>query len=82
MDGDGTVTAEILLAIMVREWTARMLPDEPDLGGRAAGRALECLAAGASVSEAWQEARGYVRSWSLHPSRPRPQHISPLRLAS
>ena len=56
MDGDGTVTAEILLAIMVREWTARMLPDDADLGGRAADRALECLGAGASVSEAWREA--------------------------
>ena len=66
------LTAELVIADMVREWTGRTLPGDPGAADAAVNFALESFAAGASVSEACGTARRMVMCRSRHPStRPR-----------
>ena len=76
-----TVTAETILVNMVEEWAVREVPRDPDVAAKAAALALQCYVGGASVSEACEEARRFVRCWMRHPSRTRSAKTS-LSIAS
>ena len=62
---------ELVLTEQVQAWVARVAPQERGLREAAIDRALTTYAGGASVSEACQEARRFVRGRLRHPSCPR-----------
>jgi hypothetical protein len=64
------VSAELVLAEQVQSWVERVAPGERLLADAAIARALTSYAAGASVSEAYQEARRLVECRLRHPSSP------------
>ena len=74
------MTAELVLAEMVRGWAEKWFPDDPraaDIAVLVAQRAFE---SGASVSESCEQAMKVVTSRSRHPSRG--VAVTPDRLAS
>ena len=58
---------EVLLET-VRTWAEQTLPGEPNAAERAAVVALVAYRQGGSIAEACRQARGFVVSWSRHPS--------------
>ncbi len=62
------MTAEMIIAEMVRDWTRRTLPGDTAAADAAVAYALESFAGGASASEACEEARKMVLCRSRHPS--------------
>ncbi len=70
------LTAELVISEMVRDWTSRTLPGDPDAGEAAVNYALERFAAGASVSEACATARRMVLCRSRHPSAKPRRHLA------
>ena len=62
------MTNELVLAEVVRAWTAKVLPGEPNVAERAATLARACYAGGASVTEACWTARRFVDSFVRHPA--------------
>jgi hypothetical protein len=68
---------EIVLADMVRTWVEAAFPGNERAARLALAVALDRYAAGASVSEAFEEARRLVGSWSRHPCHlPATRHYS------
>jgi hypothetical protein len=63
---------ELELIGAVEEWATRQTAGDEDLAARAAAVALHSYASGASASEAFRQARTFVRSWRHHPSRVSP----------
>jgi len=66
----------------VRSWTEGVLPGEPQAADRAAAVALFAYRHGASIPEACHAARGFVGSWSRHPSHAEIERAHPLSVAS
>jgi hypothetical protein len=62
------VPPEGVVAEQVRAWEDQMATGLTGLADAAVVRALTCYMRGASVSEAWVEARRLVGSWLRHPS--------------
>ena len=75
------MTTELIIADVVRRWTSEVLPDAPEAADAAATLAVRWYSGGASVSEACQEARRFVGSWSRHPSH-RTNSAATLSIAS
>lgn len=73
---------EVGLAEAVRDWARAYCPQRPSVAERAAAVALECYVGGASVAEASEQARRYVRGWVCHPSNSGYLTDSSLPLAS
>lgn len=73
---------EVALAEAVRDWTRARCPGEPSVAERATAVALDSYAGGASVAEACQQARSYVRAWVCHPAHHGHLSVSLLPLAS
>lgn len=65
------MTDELVVARMVRAWSARVLPDEPEAVDRAVAAAVRSYAGGASVGEAFGVARRFLWAWTHHPSHRR-----------
>lgn len=76
------MTGELAVAQLVAGWAARALPGEPDAAARAIAVAERSLAAGASVGEAYAEARRFLASWERHPAHHRRRPVHLLRPAS
>ena len=72
--------SEIALVEAVRDRAGHQCPAAPGVAGAAVAVALGCLAGGASVGEACEQADAFVRSWIDHPSHrpPRGQDRYPL----
>lgn len=66
------MSADLLVAKLVRDWVSVELPGEPAVADRAALLAQVAYFEGASVSEACARARAYVGSWSRHPANRHP----------
>ena len=62
------MTAEEIIAQVVREWTGTVMPGDRSTADAAVVYALESFAGGASVTEACEEARKMVMCRSRHPS--------------
>jgi len=62
------MSAELVLAEQVQWWVERVAPGRRLLAEAAVAEALTSFAAGASVSEACEEARRLVESRLRHPS--------------
>jgi hypothetical protein len=62
------VEVEVALAEAVRDWTRECCPGEPSVSERAVAVALDSFVGGASVAEACEQARSYVRAWVYHPA--------------
>jgi hypothetical protein len=63
---------ELFLVRMVENMARESLPSDPDVEVGALAVALNSVNSGASVSEAYREARRFVRCWASHPSHRRP----------
>lgn len=59
---------ELTLAGSVWNWARQCCPNEPRVAKRAVGVAMTSYAGGASVAEAYEEARAFVVSWTRHPA--------------
>ncbi len=59
---------EVALAGSVWDWAIQHSPSEQRLAKRAVGVAMSCYAGGASVAEAYEEARSFVVGWTSHPA--------------
>jgi hypothetical protein len=68
------VSAELVLSEQVRASVARVAPHAPRLIDALVERALTTYAAGASVSEACEEARRLVGCWTRHPASRRREY--------
>ena len=66
------MTGDVMIADVVRQWVAQLLPERPDVADAAASVAARAYEGGASVSEACQEAQRFVGSWTRHPSHRQP----------
>ena len=73
---------EVGLAETVRDWARANYPGEPSVASGAVAVALDSYAGGASIAEAWEEARTYVASWMHHPPNSGNRPGSHLPLAS
>lgn len=76
------VTAELVLAEMVRGWAEKRFPDDPRAADLAVLVAEHAFRSGASVSESCERAMNVVTSRSRHPSKRRGSPGIPDRLAS
>ena len=63
-----TMTAELIIADSVREWTSKVLPGDTAAADAAVTYALGSFAAGGSVREACEAARSMVLCRARHPS--------------
>lgn len=59
---------EVALADTVRDWARANCPGEPSVTSGAVATALNSLAGGASIAEAYEQARTFVASWQHHPA--------------
>lgn len=75
------MTAELVIADVVRKWTEEVMPGDAATADAAVVYALESFAAGASVTEACEETRRMVVCRSHHPSC-MPRHRGRLAAAS
>jgi hypothetical protein len=66
------MSLELCLANSVHQWATEQMPDDPRTVEATTMLAVQCFAAGASVSEALYEARSFVRFWHQTPSRQGP----------
>ena len=62
------MTAELIIAEVVREWVERVVPGDPATADAAVAYAVESFAGGASVTGACEEARRMAICRSHHPS--------------
>lgn len=62
------MTNEDALVEVVRHWADGVLPGHPRATETAASLARQAFHDGASVSEACQLARSFLRSWADHPA--------------
>jgi hypothetical protein len=76
------MTNEEVLVEAVQAWVGLTLPDDWRVAERAKLVALNCYRAGGSVSEACQQASGFLQSWIHHPAHMNPDHGVVLRLIS
>jgi hypothetical protein len=76
------MSAELLLTEQVHAWVAGTAPQSTRLMDAAIARALTSYAAGASVSEAREDARRLVGCWLRHPSRRRGAKVNRLSAVS
>ncbi len=76
------MTAELVLAEMVRGWAEKRFPDDPRAADLAVLVAENAFRSGASVSESCERAMNVVTSRSRHPSKSRTAPARPHRLAS
>ena len=60
---------ELCLANSVHEWAMEQMPDDPRSVEATTMLAVQCFAAGASISEALCEARSFVEFWHRTPRR-------------
>ena len=61
-------SGEVVLLDWVRGWVSQVLPGDDQAATDAAQVALVAYEGGASLSEAYREARRFVGSWCRHPS--------------
>jgi hypothetical protein len=76
------MTAEEVLAKVVAEWAEGEAPADPTAASHAVTVALACYRGGGSVSEACEEARAFVGSWTRRPAQRRADRTPSLELAS
>jgi len=60
---------ELCLANSVHEWAMMQMPDDRRAVEATTMLAVQCFAAGASISEAWYEVRSFVAFWHREPAR-------------
>jgi hypothetical protein len=67
--GPAPMSPELCLANSVHDWAAQRMPDDPRSVEATTMLAVQCFAAGASISEALYEARSFVEFWHRTPGR-------------